>query len=531
MDTKVPARGKKLTIILAVIAAVLVLTVGIIVLLKGNIFASLSTTPQLAISASAAKGANKMVFTARSNVELSSAYIWWNCNLQTSDDTKAEIISRCGTPSEKVISSSGGYSNQGDINAGARVKVFGTQASYKITFSTQKSNANAVAYVDGPAITGGLIATKTYTSNPNRTVTPYKDTNYDLRVLNQVGGTRYIAEKLDDADGSLPARRYYLWYNCSLTNLPITVSYSTVAATCGANSKRLEIPGDRLAYLNPVTETGQKNMVIIIQEKECPTFSYKGDSTCVFKSNLLAGNLAYTIIPKTPTPTPTPTLTATKTCLIPEGCDSVTPIPSPSPSRTPVPSPSPSVSAVIIGGDVDINNDFHRGWTAYGTTSMVDTTKYGANGLTILGFNGDTNSWYTPPGTGTYAIPGFTQTESGRAYYVFSSTAKTVSLPFRPVPTTVYTLTKGWNMLYNLGDKTLSTLQLKYNSVTNTAANMISSGVINPNIFIIEDDQASASCNYFSLLSSTASAADCSTGAKAHVITLPSGKVFWIKVN
>lgn len=206
-------------------------------------------------------------------------------------------------------------------------------------------------------------------------------------------------------------------------------------------------------------------------------------------------------------------------------------VPSPSPSRTPLPSPSPSVTAVIIGGDVDINNDFHRGWTAYGTTSKVDTAKYTAAGLTVFGFNGATNTWYTPPGTGANAIPGFTQTESGRAYYVFSGTAKTVSLPFRPVPTTTYTLTKGWNMLYNLGDKTLSNLQLTYNNATNSAANMISSGVINPNIYIIEDDQASASCNYFSLLSSTASAANCSTGAKAHVTTLSSGKVFWIKVN
>jgi hypothetical protein len=185
----------------------------------------------------------------------------------------------------------------------------------------------------------------------------------------------------------------------------------------------------------------------------------------------------------------------------------------------------------VAGGEVDVDKLFYQGWTVFGTTSFIPTPRFGENNLSIYGFNGATNKWFSPPNTGEYSDPTFATTQFGRAYYVASRMEKTVALPFRPLPTNNFTLTAGWNLLYNIGEKSLDNLNLVYNGQTRTAEQMIAANQIKPNIYIIENERASESCSYFSILADVPIPADCTVGRKASVASIASGKAFWVYVN
>ncbi len=213
------------------------------------------------------------------------------------------------------------------------------------------------------------------------------------------------------------------------------------------------------------------------------------------------------------TPTQTTTSTATSTVTA-------------SATRTVAPptvTPTPSVTSTTAGpGDSTYN--FPRGFSVFGATANFPSSRFADNGLYVYKFDGVSNSWVYWPGMTQFNL------ETGKGYYAYAASAKSASLPLAAVPTGTYSLTKGWNMLYNIGDKSLSSLQLSYNGVTKSAQEMINSGTIHSRVFIIDNDQATQACSYFKLLGSTNSVANCSSNTLAVTATLNSAKAFWVYV-
>ncbi len=156
----------------------------------------------------------------------------------------------------------------------------------------------------------------------------------------------------------------------------------------------------------------------------------------------------------------------------------------------------------------------------------IPSSQFASNSLTIYKFDGASNNWVLWPGVSQF------NTEAGRGYYVYSQTSKTVSLPFVPLPTTNQTLTKGWNLLYNIGDKTLDTARMTYGGQVNkTVQELINSSTIDSRVYVIDNTQATEACNYFKILGRTETSANCAANTLGSTATLQSGKVFWVYVN
>jgi len=203
----------------------------------------------------------------------------------------------------------------------------------------------------------------------------------------------------------------------------------------------------------------------------------------------------------------------------------VTASPTVVPTKTVTPTPAPSITSINDGGVVNVNYDFHKGFTTFGAATAIASSKFADSSLYLYKFDGANNKWIYWPGMAQFT------TEWGKGYYVYSKAAKTVSLPFKPIPTNDFSLTKGWNLLYNIGDKTLTTLRLSHNGVSKPAQEMISNGTIYNKVFVIDNDQATASCSYFKLIGTAESAANCTTGTLGTTAVLQSGKTFWVYVK
>ena len=206
------------------------------------------------------------------------------------------------------------------------------------------------------------------------------------------------------------------------------------------------------------------------------------------------------------------------------------PISSIAPATSVVPSPIPSATTTTsaIGGNRDVT--FHKGFNAFGNPGTVSGDLIGGQGMYLYRFNGPSNSWqYYPKGGDNF----YTQTPEG-SYVYNPGDAKTVRFMVGSTTVNTYQLKKGWNMLWTMTDKTLSDLSFYYDNQTSSAQAMINSGAIMNNIFIIDNDQASASCSYFKLLSTTNSNATCSGSGLdglGRSSKIPGQKNFWVYVN
>lgn len=503
-------KSKKFTVVLTVIGIILVVVAGIIMLYRNGIFADIVSTPTVYLNAQPANGTNVMVFSAKANFNLTSAYFWWDCNTLASDDTKDELVRKCGIPHERIDNPSSGTIFQGNANTGARVTVYDTGAAYKVKLPSAKTNAKLVVFVTGTNIPSGMVQTRIYSTYSGAyNIPPISGTSFALRMVNELQGTRYTIIKADDPVGSLPARRYYLWYNCDFKNYSLDTPYSTVAASCGESNKTFgNIVNDRLVYTSNYAEAGPKTAFAIVQEKKCPAFTYTAGSSCVYSSNAFVGSAAYTIVLKTPTPTPN--LSATTTTIV----KSATPTPGQTVSDT---VPTPTVTSTST------SHVFHKGFNAFGSNIAIDPDRLVDLGLYVYRFGGD---WIIYPGARKFQMDAF------KGYYIYAKADTPVDLSGGMYLTTSYRVGSGWNMLYTNQPRNLQTLLLNINNIVKPAKDWIALGVIKENgIYTIVDDRASEACNYFSILADADSAGDCSNNTVPRATQIPSGRTFWVNVS
>ena len=199
---------------------------------------------------------------------------------------------------------------------------------------------------------------------------------------------------------------------------------------------------------------------------------------------------------------------------------------------TPTPTPSTTASATATVSTIpnSYNYTFPRGFSAFGNTVAVDKTIFSNAGLYVYQFDGANNKWLLYPGDDSLNIAAF------KAYYIYnpSNDSKTVNVPYVANTANMYAVTKGWNMLYSVNSKSLADLNLQLNSTTSGhISEYIAQGLVNSRVFIINNDRASNSCEYFTLWVATDVAANCSASPQqlANVSQIPAGKTFWVYVN
>jgi hypothetical protein len=206
----------------------------------------------------------------------------------------------------------------------------------------------------------------------------------------------------------------------------------------------------------------------------------------------------------------TSTPTATSTCLLPEGCNS------------PVASPTATTVTKTSVPTTEVDYIFHKGFNAMGVTNANSAQKLTDAGLYLYRYDQINNAWpYYPAGGPLFSAEPF------RGYYVYNpSDTKTIKLSSNLSYGPSWSLTSGWNMLYASSSQTLNSLKFKYNGQTLTASSLISSGIIDPDIYIIDNDQTSDTCIYFKLLAQIATKKTCIKVTSS----IASGKTFWIRV-
>lgn len=212
----------------------------------------------------------------------------------------------------------------------------------------------------------------------------------------------------------------------------------------------------------------------------------------------------------TSTVNPSPTSTATA---------SYSATPTSTPSLTPVPLPSETVTT-----SPGTTYQLHKGFNALGSNVPIDPDYLNALGLTLLKFDGPLNKWFQFPGDEKF------QTLAFKGYYVYAPVAKSIALNQTMQLATTHQVDKGWNLLWTNQPKTQQNLLLTINGVAKPAQTWISEGKMYDRIFQISNDSATKSCEYFSILASTASPANCSADTAANISSLQPGKNFWVYI-
>jgi len=171
-------------------------------------------------------------------------------------------------------------------------------------------------------------------------------------------------------------------------------------------------------------------------------------------------------------------------------------------------------------------HSFPKGFSVFGTTKTISRETFSEAGLYLYRFDGENNQWQYYPGAGSFDANAF------YGYYVYNpSSAKTLSLPYDLAVVNLYQVTKGWNMLWSVNEKSISQLQLEIDGQIKSVQDWASAGKTSSNVFIIDNDQSKIACEYFKLLTSSDAAANCSAGQLGTSSKIPAGKAFWVYVN
>ncbi len=189
---------------------------------------------------------------------------------------------------------------------------------------------------------------------------------------------------------------------------------------------------------------------------------------------------------------------------------------------TPQPSPTSTESA----SPYSVDKTFPKGFSAFGVTKALDKSVITSQGLYIVKFDNASNSWLSSNQSDFPA-----NIDPFQGYYIYNpSVVKTISIPYSPAITNSYKVTPGWNMFWSANDKPRSQLQLEINSQVKTVDQWASEGKVSDKVFIIDNDQASQSCSYFKLLTTSETASDCANNELGTSNIIPAGKVFWVYV-
>ncbi len=168
---------------------------------------------------------------------------------------------------------------------------------------------------------------------------------------------------------------------------------------------------------------------------------------------------------------------------------------------------------------------FPHGFSVFGNTKEVSGDFFAQNGLYLYRFDGVNNKWLLYPGGSSFNASQF------YGYYVYNpGSAKTISVPVDLVIVNLYKVSKGWNLLWSVNEKSKSQIQLEIDGQIKSIDGWSSENRILNNVYIIDNELASQSCEYFKLLSDTQVSANCPSGQIGSVSKLPSGKAFWVYV-
>lgn len=183
--------------------------------------------------------------------------------------------------------------------------------------------------------------------------------------------------------------------------------------------------------------------------------------------------------------------------------------------------PTPSVTVTQEDG-----HPFPKGFSVFGNTKTISKETFSVAGLYLYKFDGANNKWLLHPGPDSFDVTAF------YGYYVYNKQdTKTLSIPGAPTVVNLYKVTPGWNMFWSVNEKPLSQLQFQIDNQAKTASEWIASGKLDKNIFIIDNDRATESCNYFKLLGTVDTAANCSNNSLGTTSKIPAGKGFWVYVK
>jgi len=190
----------------------------------------------------------------------------------------------------------------------------------------------------------------------------------------------------------------------------------------------------------------------------------------------------------------------------------------PTPTSTISSPPNPSIPTTSY--------TFPKGFSTLGVTKSLPTALITTvDGLYVYQFDGPNNKWLMAP-TDSFTL------EPSKGYYVYNkSDAKSISLPYDTFSINSYSLTKGWNMFHSTNSKQRADIKLTFANQQKTIDELTNQNIINPKVFIIDNDQSKDSCTYFSLLDSTDQSSNCSVSSPKKTRSIPSGKAFWVYVK
>jgi len=191
---------------------------------------------------------------------------------------------------------------------------------------------------------------------------------------------------------------------------------------------------------------------------------------------------------------------------------------------------SPTASGCQLPPVCVVKNEvtFRRGFTPFGASTVPSLETFSQNNLTLYKFDGASNKWLL------YPSGNLDSTKAFEGYYVYNfGEAKTLTFGFGNPIVSSYGLAKGWNMLWTMLDKNFSNLNLTIDGTTDTAQNFINGGQIEHNIYIISNEQAATSCEYFQILNPQDISANCSGSSQilGRSSKIPGGKAFWVYVK
>lgn len=170
---------------------------------------------------------------------------------------------------------------------------------------------------------------------------------------------------------------------------------------------------------------------------------------------------------------------------------------------------------------------FKKGFTALGISSRTATSPITSNSMRLYSFDSVANNWQTTDTTEISFL------EPGKAYYVYNSDdQKSINLESQTESSNpVFELSKGWNFLWTVQERTRANLIVKINGVEGSLNEWIENGAVYSKVFIVENEDATDSCNYFNLFDVVDEASECYSSANEKVSTIPAKKAFWVYVK
>lgn len=228
----------------------------------------------------------------------------------------------------------------------------------------------------------------------------------------------------------------------------------------------------------------------------------------------------------TPSSTPTQTLTNTSTATATATASQTETITS---TQTQIPPPSPTISPSGV-----TTLTFQKGFTVFGGVNPIAAEQFRDQALILYRFDGPTNKWITFPGDKSFIVNG------NESYYVYNPSTNAKSVTVTNPSTTQASgshVKAGWNLLYSKSGQSISSLKFDIYSQDNQclvsqvpAKELIDKKILKNPIFQIANYRSDQSCQYFKLLDTKSSPADCRRKRLGSIVSMSDRSSFWVYI-